>query len=70
MEFKDRLKQLRAKRNLTQKELAGALFVTRELICQYEIGTKTPTMAMLAALAKELNTTTDYLIRGERVTHE
>lgn len=35
-EFKDRLKELRKERGLTQKELANVFETTKETICRYE----------------------------------
>lgn len=45
-EFKDRLKQLRKERGLTQKELAELLRKTESIIRKYENGSAFPRTAM------------------------
>jgi len=50
MEFKDNLKQLRAKRGLTQTQLAEKLFVSRSTIAKWENGLGLPNPESMAAL--------------------
>jgi len=64
MEFKDRLKQLRTAKKLSQNELATAIGVHVTNISRYERGENKPATDVLAKLANELNTTTDYLMNG------
>ena len=60
-----RLKELRIEKGLSQQELGDAIGVTKVSICGYETGTRIPNIEKLAALAEELETTTDYLLGRE-----
>lgn len=56
IEIGEKVKQLRLKANLTQKELAEKIGLkTGEAICQYESGKRTPPSGMLPEIAKALN---------------
>lgn len=52
MVFKDRLKQLRQSKNLTQQQLAESLFISRSMIAKYEAGFAIPTIDVVEAIAK------------------
>ena len=54
--------QLRKEKNLTQKELAEKVGVAVNTISQYESGISKTSIDVLANLAVELETTTDYLL--------
>lgn len=58
------LKDLREKNNMTQKELASALYVTDSTISHYEQGINVPTTEMVIKLAKLFDVTTDYLLNN------
>lgn len=58
------IKDLREKRDMTQKELADALYVTDSTISHYEQGVNVPTTEMVIKLAKIFNVTTDYLLNN------
>ena len=60
--FKDRIKQLRIQKSLTQEQIAKRLWVTKSTISAYEMGTKYPSLDMLIKLAAMFNVTTDYLL--------
>ena len=60
--FSIRLKELRTERGLTQKQLAQKIGTTDDNIYSWEKGRSQPSIDMIKALAKELNTTTDYLL--------
>ncbi|MCD8216007.1 MAG: helix-turn-helix domain-containing protein [Clostridiales bacterium] len=62
MSIGNNIKKLRTENNLTQEQLADALGVARPLISQFERGSKTPTLALAAGIAKILNCTTDDLV--------
>lgn len=66
--FKDNLFHLRTKAGLTQAELAEKCGVSQQTIFSYEIGTKTPRIEVLAALAKALQCTSDELLMENRIT--
>lgn len=60
MEFKDKLKQKRTERNITQAELAKALFVSRSAIAKWENGRGLPNEDSKKALAIYFDVTEDY----------
>ena len=64
MEFKDRLKQARTKKGLSQGELARAIQVHVTNISRYERGENKPTSEVLSKLANALDTTVDFLMSG------
>ena len=51
---------------MTQEELAKKLLVSRETVNYWENGTRDIKADKLVAIAKELNTTSDYLLGLER----
>ena len=65
MVFGERLKQLRAKHNVTQQQLADYLGVNRTSIAGYETKGKHPDFDKLRALANYFDVTCDYLIGQE-----
>lgn len=62
LDFKNRIKQLRIQKSLTQDQAAQRLWVTKSTISAYEMGTKYPSLDMLIKLAAMYNVTTDYLL--------
>ncbi len=60
--FKDRLKELRIKNGLTQKELGEKLFVSRSAICKWEMGNGYPSDVNLEALCSFFHVEEDYLM--------
>lgn len=64
MEFKDRIKQARVKKGLSQSQLAKAIGVHVTNISRYERGENRPASDVLARLANELDVTSDYLMDG------
>lgn len=58
------IKALRAKKNMTQDELAEKLFVTRQTVSNYETGRSRPDVEMLARIAEVLETDANALIYG------
>lgn len=71
MGFKERLKQLRSEKNISQNELANAIGVHVTNISRYERGENKPTTEVLTKLANKLGVTTDYLMNGstEEITN-
>lgn len=55
MALKDVLPQIRKERNITQEELAGKLFVTRQAISRWENGETTPSIDMVKLMAVALD---------------
>lgn len=61
----NRIKELRIKNNLTQKELADKLFLNDRTISKWEQERGNPDISILPALSKELGVSIDYLLTGE-----
>lgn len=60
-ELTTRIKEFRAKYNLTQEELANLVNVRRETIVHLEKGRYNPTLKLAFDIAKVLHTTVDEL---------
>ena len=58
-----RLKELRIKKEITQKELSKKLNVKQNTISQWETGERLPRADKLFKLAKILNCTVDELLK-------
>ena len=69
MSLGQRVKTLREIRGNTQETLAKLLKVTPQHISAIELDKRLPSINFLAVLAKELDTTTDYLITGKNNGH-
>ena len=61
-QFGDRLAELRNDRNMTQKQLAGMLYVSPGTVSNYENNVYFPDVEKLVALADLFHVTTDYLL--------
>ena len=61
MQFKTRIKELRARYDLTQDDLARQVGVRRETILYLEKGKYTPSRMLAHQIAKTLKTTIDDL---------
>ncbi|MEN6348651.1 MAG: helix-turn-helix transcriptional regulator [Syntrophomonas sp.] len=59
--MKTRIKEYRARFNLTQAQLAQKVHVRRETIVFLEKGEYNPSLKLAAKVARELNTTIDEL---------
>ncbi|WML35671.1 helix-turn-helix transcriptional regulator [Clostridium sp. OS1-26] len=59
--FKERLKELRECKGLTQSQLSEELKIGRASISNYELGTRIPDIDVLIKISKYFNVTTDYL---------
>ena len=62
MTFGEKLKAERAKKGVTEAEVARALGVTQGAISQFENGIKSPSTGVLVALAKYYGVSLDYLV--------
>ena len=67
MEFHEKLQELRKQKNLTQEELAQALFVSRTAISKWESGRGYPNIDSLKAIAKFFSVTVDALLSGQEL---
>lgn len=57
-----RIKALREDMDLSQKELASKVNITEATLSRYENDLREPKVSAITRLAKELNTTTDFLL--------
>lgn len=60
--FAETLRKLRTGKNLSQRELAERLYVTRSTIARWESGSRLPDALMITRLAKSLETDVNLLI--------
>ncbi|EGO62261.1 helix-turn-helix domain-containing protein [Acetonema longum] len=60
--FAVRLKTLRQRKNLTQKQMAQLFKLTERGYQNYEIGKSTPNVSLLTALADYFDVSIDYLL--------
>ncbi len=65
MEFKDRLRELRKKRGMSQVALAERLGLSKSTIGAYETGDITPSVEALNTIADFFNVDIDYLLGKE-----
>lgn len=62
MTFKNRLKELRISKNLSQMQLATLTNLSQSAIAKWELGKTEPTASAIITLAKFFNETSDYLL--------
>lgn len=67
MKFGDILKQKREERRMTQNDLAERLGVSRQNVCNYETGYKTPPLRVVVAAADVFRCSTDEMI-GRKIS--
>lgn len=60
--YATRIKALRLDQGMSQEDLAEAVAISQNQISRYERGANDPTGDVLIALARVLNTSTDYLL--------
>lgn len=58
------IRTLRERKGMTQEELAQALFVTRQTVCNYETGKSRPDIDMLVSIAQVLETDVNQVLYG------
>lgn len=62
IKFKERLKELRLEKELSQDELAKALKINQRSISNWETGVRQPDYETLVLIAEYFSVTTDYLL--------
>ena len=62
MKLAERLKDLRAKRNLKQEDVAKELKIAVRTYCRYEYGEREPNASVLWRMADFYGVTIDYLV--------
>ena len=64
--FKERLKELRKEKMLSQDDFAKIINVSQRSISSWEKGSREPGFEVLAQIAKYFDVTTDYLLGLEK----
>jgi transcriptional regulator with XRE-family HTH domain len=67
MTIADRIRLIRQQKNIAQNELAQKTGINVKSLSRYELGNTIPPADALAAIAKALEVSADYLITGEEV---
>ena len=62
MEIKDKIKELRLEKGLTQSQLAKEINFSLSIVSKWENDKKTPSIPAVIILAKYFNVTSDYLL--------
>ena len=70
MDVGNRIAELRKARGLTQQQLADALYVSRELVCKWELGKRVPDYKTTQQLADVLGVPTDRIMSEDDVVRE
>ena len=70
MLFAENLKELRIKNNMSQRELAERMFVTRSTITHWENGNRLPNVSMIYRLAECLDVNVDRLLSAAAKSDE
>ncbi|MDE6707867.1 MAG: helix-turn-helix domain-containing protein [Oscillospiraceae bacterium] len=64
--FGQRIRYLRTKKGMTQKELAKALYVSESTVSGWERGRAEPSIDFIIKLTASLQTSLNYLIIGNK----
>ncbi len=62
--MKDRIKQIRKIKNLTQQEFATKLGIKRSTISNYEMGRNTPVDSVISLICREFHVNEEWLRNG------
>lgn len=62
--MKDRIKQIRKAKNLTQQEFATKLGIKRSTIANYEIGKNNPVDSVISLICREFHVNEEWLRNG------
>lgn len=68
MKFGEKLKKIRAYRNLSQEDLATILGTSKQVISRYENNQRTPKITVAQEYAEKLNLPLDFLIDDNQDT--
>lgn len=64
------ISEMRKERNMTQKELAGKLFVSDKTVSKWERGSSIPNVILLIPIADVFGVTVTELLKGRRIEHD
>lgn len=62
MVFKDRLKELRTLKGISQMQLAKELNLSQSAVAKWELGKTEPTASAIIAVAKYFNESADFIL--------
>ena len=62
MKFRERIKELRLQKNMSQMDLAVATQISQSAIAKWELGKTEPTASAIITLARFFDESTDYLL--------
>jgi transcriptional regulator with XRE-family HTH domain len=62
----EKIKSLRKSKNMTQKDLADRIGVSKSIISSYESGIRYPSYDVLVKMARIFHVSTDYLLGIEK----
>lgn len=65
MAIKDRIKEIRQKRNLTQEQLAKRIGIAKSTLAGYETGIREPSIEIIGKIMYELDIDANYLWQDE-----
>lgn len=65
MKFRERLKELRKTKDMSQAALSKATGISQSAIAKWELGRTEPTASAIVTLAKFFGESTDYLLGME-----
>lgn len=63
--FTERLRSVRTKNRMSQKEVAEKLFISQQAYAKYEVGTASPNPETLSKIAQLFGVSVDYLVGNE-----
>lgn len=66
-DIQERIKELRNQLNLTQKDFAEKIGISRDLMAQIERKNSTPSLTVVTNIVNEFNISYRWLITGEKV---
>ena len=64
MSIGENIKQLRERKGITQRQVAGDLFISVQMLCAIETRIKQPSLMVALALAKYYGTTVEALVEN------
>ena len=65
MALSDNIRKLREENGMTQQQMAEQLYVSRQTVCRWENGSRTPDLDMAERIAEIFHVSVDELISAE-----
>lgn len=70
MDISKAIADLRIRRNITQENLAAALFVSRDLVSKWETGARRPDWQMIERIARFFNVSTTVIVDKNELVYK